>query len=329
MAAKRRSTMRLRVRILVVLTLALGAVSCLHASAHAFTIGMSDQKLGLWQDPRFKQLGIRQVRLLISYDRVLKGNFSRYDQWMRSAEHRRAEVLLTIQHHSRHPRRLPTIAQYRRTVRILVKRYPYVKTMSAWNEANHQSQPTYRRPKRAAKYFNVMRDECHGCRIVAADLLDGKNMLSWLATFKRYATNPRIWGLHSYSDANRFRPVKLSSTRQLLRAVKGPVWLTEAGGIVRFGTFYRGGRRGESRAADAVAHTFAVARSSRRIKRVYIYHWDADPKFIWWDSALVAANGRARPALDVVRKQMNKLRKGRGKRLPKLTKYPKSEIPLY
>jgi len=320
--------MNFRPRILLSVTLALAAGLLAPAAAQAFTIGISDQKIGMWQDPRFQQLGIKQVRLLMSYNSVLKGNFSRYDAWMTQAAFRGADVLLTIQHHSRHPRRLPTFAQYRRTVRILHKRYPWVKSMSAWNEANHQTQPTYRRPKRAAKYFNIMRAECRGCRVVAADVLDGKNMLSWLATFKRYAIKPRLWGLHSYSDANRFRPVKLSSTRQLLRVVKGPVWLTEAGGIVRFGTFYSGGRRGEARAANAVVHTFAVARSSRRIKRVYLYHWDADPKFVWWDSALVAANGRARPALDVLRRELNRLRSGRSPALPKLTKYPKWMLPL-
>ena len=317
-----------RLRILLSLALALVAGLSVPAGAQAFTVGISDQKIGMWQDPRFEQLGIRQVRLLMSYNSVLKGNFSRYDAWMTQAAFRGADVLLTIQHHSRHPRRLPTFSQYRRTVRILRKRYPWVKSMSAWNEANHQTQPTYRRPKRAAKYFNIMRDECRGCRVVAADVLDGKNMLSWLAIFKRHAIKPRLWGLHSYSDANRFRPVRLSSTRQLLRAVKGPVWLTEAGGIVRFGTFYSGGRRGEARAANAVAHTFAVARSSRRIKRVYLYHWDADRTFVWWDSALVAANGRARPALDVLRREVNRLRSGRSPALPKLPKYPKRTLPL-
>jgi hypothetical protein len=235
-------------------------------------------------------------------------------------------VLLTINHHSRHAERLPTLAQYRRTVRILRKRYPWVKTMSAWNEANHSSQPTYRRPRRAAQYYNVMRKECRGCKVVAADLLTQSNMLGWLAKFKRHAKKPRIWGLHNYQDSNHFRPLHATGTKQLLRAVKGEVWLTEAGGIVRFSDRYRGGKAGERRAARAVKHAFAVARSSRRVKRVYLYHWDADPKFITWDSAFVAANGRARPALDVLRKEVNRQRKGPA--LKKLARYPKRKLPL-
>lgn len=315
-------------RILLALALALTASLSVTAGAHAFSIGISDQKLGMWQDPRFDQLGIEQVRLMMSYDSVLTGDFSRYDAWMAAAAARGADVLLTIQHHSRRAKRLPSFKQYRRTVRILRKRYPWVKSMSAWNEANHTSQPTWNRPKRAAQYYNIMRRECRGCRVVAADVLDGSNMLPWLAKFKRHAKRPRIWGLHSYGDANHHRAFSYSATRQLLRAVKGQVWLTEAGGIVRFGTRFRGGKRGERRAANAVKHTFAMARANRRVKRIYLYHWDADPRFKTWDSAFVAANGRARPALDVLRKQLNRQRKGRAPAVPKLAKYPKKKLPL-
>jgi hypothetical protein len=265
----------------------------------------------------------------MAYDSVLRGDFRRYDHWMTTAHVRGADVLLTINQSARHPGRLPTVAQYRRAVRILHKRYPWVTTMSAWNEANHKSQPTYRHPRRAAQYFNVMRTECRGCTIVAADVLDSSNMLPWLAAFKRYAKRPRVWGLHSYGDANHFKPWSATATRQLLRAVKGDVWLTETGGIVRFSTRYRGGKSGEAHAARAVRRTFAVARSSARIKRLYLYHWDADKRFYTWDSAFVAANGRARPALDVLRRELNKERKRtRQPVVPALPKFPKAKLPL-
>jgi hypothetical protein len=314
-------------RTLLALALAVAALLATSAGAHAFTIGMSDQKTGMWQDPRFDRLGIKHVRLLMSYDSVLKGDFRRYDHWMTTAGARGADVLLTINHHSRHATRLPTLGQYRRTVRILRKRYPWVKSWSAWNEANHKSQPTFSRPRRAAQYYNVMRAECKGCKIVAADVLDQSNMLGWIAQFKRYAKQPRIWGLHNYQDSNHFRPLNATATRQLLRVVKGDVWLTEAGGIVRFSSRYPGGKRGEARAARAVKRTFAVARSSSRIKRVYLYHWDADPKFKTWDSAFVAANGRARPSLDVLRKEVNRQRKG-GAKVPKLSRFPGRKLPI-
>lgn len=315
-------------RRLLPLTLAAAALLALPAGAHAFSVGMSDQKLGMWEDPRFEQLGIGQVRLLVSYNSVLKGDFSRYDQWMAQAHARGADVLLTINQHSSGSRTaLPTLREYRKVVRTLRKRYPWVTTMAAWNEANHKTQPLFRKPRRAAQFYNVMRQECGGCKIVAADVLDSSNMLPWVAKFKRHARNPHIWGLHSYGDANRFRALGASATRQLLRAVKGELWLTETGGIVRFSTRYRGGKSGEARAARAVRRTFAIARSSRRVKRVYLYHWNADPKFVTWDSAFVAANGRARPALDVLRKALNRTRRPTT-RVPTLPKFPRAKLPL-
>ena len=315
-------------RRLLTLILASAALLALPAGAHAFSIGMSDQKLGMWEDPRFQQLGINQVRLLVYYNQVLKGDFSRYDQWMAQAHARGADVLLTInQHSSMSKTRLPTIAQYRKVVRKLRARYPYVTSWAAWNEANHKTQPLFRRPRRAAQFYNVLRKECGGCKIVAADVLDSSNMLPWVAKFKRYGRNPHIWGLHSYGDANHFRALRASSTRQLLRAVRGELWLTETGGIVRFSTRYRGGKRGEAHAARAVKRTFQIARSSPRVKRVYLYHWDADRRFVTWDSAFVAANGRARPALNVLRKELNRKRKP-AHRVPSLARFPKGKVPL-
>jgi polysaccharide biosynthesis protein PslG len=323
--------MMTRLTRLLTLTLLLAGALALPSAAHAFTVGMSDQKLGMWQDPRFQQLGVDQVRILMAYDAVLKGNFSRYDQWMAVAKARHADVLVTIDRSPRSYTRMPTLRQYRHVVRAIRSRYPFVYTFAAWNEANHKKQPTFRNPKRAAQYFNILHHECvNRCIVVAADVLDSKNMLPWLATFKRYARHAHIWGLHSYQDANRFRPLRATSTRQLLRAVRGQVWLTEAGGIVHFMTTYRGGAKGEQRAARALRQTFRIAASSPRIKRIYLYHWDAERRSKAWDSGFVAASGRARPALGVLRLELNRLRaKRRLPQLPFFTKFPKSKLPLF
>ena len=143
-------------RPVLILLLVLAALAAVPAGAHAFQIGMSDQKLGMWQDPRFERLGIRHVRLLVYYNLVLKGDFSRYDAWMRQAHARGDDVLLTInQHSSMSTRALPTLRQYRRVVRKLRARYPWVRTWAAWNEANHKKQPLFRKPRRAAQFYNV------------------------------------------------------------------------------------------------------------------------------------------------------------------------------
>lgn len=316
-------------RLTALIVVLLGCLA-LPAAAQAYSIGMSDQKLGMWQDDRFDELGINQVRLLMSYDDVLRGDFSRYDFWMAAAAARRAEVLLTIDRSASSYRRMPTLAEYRRVVRTLRARYPWVRTFGAWNEANHIKQPTYAKPRRAAEYYNVMREECIGCTIVAADILDSSNMLPWLATFKRHARSPKLWGLHSYQDSNHFRPLAQTATKALLRAVKGELWLTEAGGIVRFGTSYKGGKRGEAHAARAMKQTFKLAQLSPRIKRVYLYHWDADPKFVTWDSAFVDHRGIARPTLEILRQELNRIRrKNREPLVPALSRTPGPKLPLF
>jgi hypothetical protein len=311
--------------------LLLAALVCLAApaGARAYTIGMSDQKLGMWEDPRFAELGIEHVRLLMAYDNILRRDFSRYDAWMGVAHRRGADVLITIDRDTGSFKRMPTLKQYRRIIRILRKRYPWVSTYAAWNEANHVKQPTYRKPRRAAQYYNILREECAGCTILAADILDSSNMLPWVARFERYAKRPKLWGLHSYQDSNHFRPLSQTYTRALLRAVKGDLWLTEAGGIVRFGTRYRGGKRGERHAARAMRRTFKVAGSSPRIKRVYLYHWDADPKFQNWDSAFVDNRGRARPTLEILRRQINRQRRRAGEPpVPALPRKRGRKLPL-
>ncbi|MBA2644757.1 MAG: hypothetical protein H0U80_04870, partial [Solirubrobacterales bacterium] len=265
-----------RIASLVALMLVTLSVAGPARAEAAFTLGLSEQKLGMWQDARFAALGVRHVRLIVAYDLVLKNDFSRYDAWMAAADARGMDVLIAFNHATNSNTRLPSVSQYRKAVRNVRARYPRVKAMSAWNEANHTSQPTHRNPRRAASYYNALREECRGCRIVAADVLDQTGMEKWLSTFKRYARAPKLWGLHNYGDANHFKPLKRTGTAKLLKLVKGEVWLTEAGGIVRFGRYYRGGRAGEARAARATQQTFALARMSSRIKRVYLYHWDAE-----------------------------------------------------
>jgi hypothetical protein len=70
---------------------------------------------------------------------------------------------------------------------------------------------------------------------------------------------------------------------------------------------------------------FRFARRSARIRRVYLYDWNADPVFHAWDSALVAADGRARPALDVLRRELNRQRRHAARTpVPPLPAYPQA-----
>jgi hypothetical protein len=283
-------------------------------SEAAVLVGVADQNPGLFTDPLFSQLRVRRSRNFPAWNVALKrSQAAGLDHWLDSARSDRIEPLISFSQSvgSRCPRRpckLPSVREYTRAFRAFRRRWPWVKVISPWNEANHRSQPTFRNPKRAAQYYNVVRKYCRGCKIVAADVIDEPNMERWLRTFRRFARRPRVWGLHNYLDTNPRRGRRRSDgTARLVRAVRGQVWLTETGGLARF--VLPGGKTlfpySLSRQNLAVKRMFSLARRYRsRIKRLYIYNWFGQPRSQRFDAGLVNPSGSARPAYNTVRKNL-------------------------
>jgi len=89
----------------------------------------------------------------------------------------------------------------------------------------------------------------------------------------------------------------------MLRTVRGKLWLTETGGIVRFSHTLP---YNERRAAKATRYMFRLAKSSSRIKRLYIYSWWGEPRGARFDSGLVGPNGSPRPAYFVVKRKLGR-----------------------
>jgi hypothetical protein len=274
---------------------------------HGPALGMSEQDPAMFDSPDFKALGVRTARLVVGWDALETGwERAELDAWVHAADRDGVKVLLSLGHSRRRGREhvLPSRYEFRRQFLALRKRYPQVREYVAWNEANHRSQPTWRRPEKAAQYFDVMASACPRCTIVAADVLDWHGLGEWLQRFTAAAEHrPRIWGLHNYVDANRFQD---ASTRKMLRLVKGEVWFTETGGLVQRYQQRRPGVRARwvhhsvRRAARVTRYVFRLADLSPRVRRVYLYHWMPDPAGTW-DSALVDERGRPRPAYSVVR----------------------------
>jgi hypothetical protein len=281
-------------------------------------IGVGEQRGQIFSDPPWAELGLRDTRLVVSWD-VTSVPFERADGdgYLAAAKAAGVRVMVTFGHSRARSRakQLPSVARYRRAFRAFRRRWPEVRTFVAWNEANHCSQPTCHRPERAAAYFDAIRSACPRCTVVAADVLDSKRMAPWLRAFRRAARHrPRIWGLHNYIDANRFRT---SGTRELLRTVPGDIWFTETGGLVE----RNNGSTvplpdSEAHAAEATDWLFGrLVKLSRRIKRVYVYHWRPAPEpFPTWDSALLDREGRPRLAYDVLRTWVRRAQRARGER---------------
>ena len=260
-------------------------------------VGIGDNGPDFFSDPRFLATGIRHARLTVPYDLVRAGDaqLASADAWLGRARQLGVEPLVTFAHSGRRPKYLPTVRQYAARVQEFRERYPWVRQYTTWNEANHGGvQPTGFNPRRTAVFYRQLRRQCAraGCRVVAVDILAAswKQMWRWVRKFRRRAgRGPHIWGLHNYPDANTGR---LGTTRRFLRTVrKDQIWFTETGGIVRFEKRWR---YNEGRAARSVRHVFRLAQLSPRIKRVYLYNWQANPRSRRWDSAFIAADGRAR-----------------------------------
>jgi hypothetical protein len=273
----------------------LWALTSAAAADARFVLGIADQSMAMLEDPRFGALGIRDTRLVVPYDVASDPDqLARYGPVLDTARARNIRVLVAFNRRAE-SRRLPSVGEFTGAVRRFRARFPWIRDLSAWNEANHAQQPTARRPERAARLYNALRAECPRCRIVAADVLDQAGFQGWIRRFRRVARAPRIWGLHNYVDVNRMRDVSIRRLRAATGG-RGQVWLTETGGVVRFARSFG---YDERRAARSTRHVLRIA-ARRKVGRVYLYQWSGAPLGARWDSGLIAADGRPRPALNVV-----------------------------
>lgn len=273
-------------------------------------IGIADQKPAVFDDERLRELAFGYVRRSVPWDALrFRDQRADLDDWVRGTERIGAEPLITLARSRRSTGRRyrpPTPQQVLREFRRMRKRYPVVKTWASWNEANMCAVGTCDKPQLVARYYNAMRRNCPGCKVLAAELLDQPNMVRWARAFRRAARfEPKYWGLHGYVDANRFQTTR---TAALLKAVRGEVWLTEVGGLVaRRNRSTTRLRQGKAHAARVTRFIFdRLARLDRRVARAYIYHWRSSTRRDSWDSALIGADDRPRPALAVVRRALGR-----------------------
>jgi len=260
--------------------------------APAREVGIGDQNAAMFAAPLFRRLHVPIARRVFPWDVMrIPSERALADQWLAAARAAGVEPLVTFGASRVKPATLPSVAAFRAMFRAFRARYPAVRAYAPWNEANHRSQPTADEPARAAAYYDAMRALCRGCTIVAADVLDQAGFTDWLRRF-RAATSarPRLWGLHNYSDTNRFRT---RGTRAMLRAVPGDVWVTETGGVARFGRAFPYDLQ---RQARAVRFTFRLLRLSPRLRRLYLYNWTGAPAGARFDAGLTNADGSPRPA---------------------------------
>jgi len=271
-------------------------------TAPGVEVGIADQKDDMFFDPRFATLGITRARLAIGWDALSsRWQVEQLDAWLQGARSAGVEPLISFMHSRTNRRKVPSPERLKYEFRRFRQRYPWVTTFATWNEANHCGEPLCHRPTLAAAYYRALRKECPSCTILAPELLDMPNMRSWVRDFNRkLGYSPKIWGLHNYVEANRFKTRRL---RQLLRiAPRSQVWLTETGGLVRRDN---GSKtvipEGPRHAGEVTRFIFdRILPRNPRITRVYLYHWNSESRKASWDSALITPGGRERSAMFVL-----------------------------
>ena len=290
------------------------------APAGAFVIGIADQKPDMFRDARFLRLNIKHARISVPWDAMRYGwQVDELDGWMSAARANGVHPLVSFNHSRVHLRELPTVAEFAGEFRRFRARYPWVANFATWNEANVCGQPTCRRERLVARYHRALQLECPACRVLAAEVLDMPNMSKWVRRFRRAYRRfdmgePRIWGLHNYVEANRFRS---ESIAKLLRYAKGSVWLTEVGGIVkrrkprgRRHSGFKGIPESKRHAAEVTRFLFRkVLPRYRRVTRIYLYQWNSSTRKDTWDSGFVGPDDRVRPALAILRRELKRRRR--------------------
>jgi Glycosyl hydrolase catalytic core len=305
----------MRYRLMLPIAALLVALVAVPAAQAKARVGLSEQNPAMFDQPNWQSLKLKRVRYIVSWDYTRQAfEHAEVSAFLNAAHAHQQDVLVEFNAHrgcfngKRYSKkkvcRAPSASAYRKAVKGFRKEFPYVKTFAPWNEVNHVSQPTFRKPRLAAKYYKTMKSVCKRCTVMAADVLDSSDVKTYLRGFQRATKGKgRIWGLHNYKDVNR-RQTK--GIRNVSAVTRGQIWLTETGGFVQF-KGSGGFKYSLKRAAARTKYMFALAKRFKRIKRIYVYRWFGELRSARFDAGLVGPNGETRPGLRQFRKSIKGL----------------------
>jgi hypothetical protein len=284
-------------------------------AASTYLTGIGDEAPEMFTDPNWTQLKTKIARYIAPYDAVAHSySLDKAKVWIKAAEAAHQQVLVAFYHSEYTPTKMPSVATYQKDVQKFIKDFPHVKQYQSWDEANRGNiKGVLASPSAsaAAQYYQALIRVCKGCTVLGLDILDAENIsptLQYIAEFKKEigklrTVMPKIWGLHNYSDINRLESWR---TRDLIGALGGQVWLTETGGIVKFGGgFPNKNGSGLRRAAKVLSYMFNVAAAHAKIKRLYIYDWTGGTASTRFDAGLTDNHYVPRPGYVVVCKKLH------------------------
>jgi putative glycosyl hydrolase len=319
-----------RKRLVLPLLIVLGLLA-VPAVGQAYLTGVADQSAKMFSNSYYTRLIARQPssqrvsRYILGYDAAdgTRGNSFFLDQfrlWYAAAQKSHVQILVAFNHSQLRSRylKIPSTSTYAADVKKIMQLFPGVAAWQPWNEANRGLVPGVENnpsASGAANFYKADLSVCaqlhRQCTIVALDVVDQNNVsptLRYISQFKSavrrlHLATPRLWGLHNYSDTNRRSSAR---TRAVLNSVPGQVWLTETGGLVKFGSSFpnRNGS-GNRRAAGALTYMFRLAGSNGRIRRLYIFTFSGGSSGVRFDAGLLDPHGVPRPGYVVVCRKLH------------------------
>ena len=174
---------------LVLIAALMSLVVAAPASAK-YRVGLGEQNPQMFDTTSWQSLKLKRVRYLVPWDYAKhRGQRDEVNYFMGRARQANQDVLVTFtarrgcylpsgRYSKAKACRAPSAKAYNKAFLAFDKKFPWVKTYSAWNEINHKSQPTFKSPAKAAGYYNVLRKytKKKKFRAMAADMLDTGNM---------------------------------------------------------------------------------------------------------------------------------------------------------
>ena len=177
----------MRYRMILPIAALLAALVAVPAAQAKVKVGLSEQNPAMFDQPSWQQLKLKRVRYIVSWD-YAKQPFEHAEVtgFMNAARAHKQEVLVTFNAHrgcfanNKYRKtkacKAPSAKAYKAAVKGFRKQFPYAKMFAPWNEVNHVSQPTYKKPKLAARYYKAMKSVCKKCTVMAADVLDSSDV---------------------------------------------------------------------------------------------------------------------------------------------------------
>ncbi len=165
-------------------------------------------------------------------------------------------------------------AEYSRELQALLRSFPDIKLVEAWNEPNNSHYTSYLTPAAAAQYMNAAYAVCktHNCTAIAGDFLDSEaNLLEYEHSYERYLVprDPGNWGIHPYHAVKYMSDSTVSGFQAALPSpATDQIWFTEVG------AYYCEAGRTYGEQAQAEQARFLVDELIPEIRPAHVFYYE-------------------------------------------------------